>query len=300
MSAGQRLPGAPDPTRRWTGAGVEIAGDEWGPADGPAVILLHGGGQTRHSWKGAGVALGRAGYRVIAFDARGHGDSGWSPDADYGRAAMVADLVEICRQLDAPCPALVGASMGGGTSLLAVGEGSLDVSALVLVDIAPRIDPTGVAKIGAFMDQRPDGFATLDEVADAVAAYQPHRTRPRSTAGLAKNLRLTDDGRYRWHWDPAFRSDSGDADQRARQLELAAGRITADTPTLLVRGGLSDILTEAAASSFLELCPHSEYVNVDNVGHMIAGDDNDAFVNAVVSFLRRHIPPTRKEALHGS
>ena len=207
MSAGQRLPSTPAPTQLWKGHdGITIAGDAWGDPDGPLVILQHGGGQTRHAWKGAGETLGAAGYHAVAFDARGHGDSDWAPDGRYGQDLMVADLEAVVAQLGNHRPVLVGASMGGGTSLVAVGEGHVDATALVLVDIAPRIEPDGVAKIQAFMTARPDGFGSLEEVADAIAAYQPHRQRARNLDGLAKNVRLGEDGRYRWHWDPRFRS----------------------------------------------------------------------------------------------
>jgi pimeloyl-ACP methyl ester carboxylesterase len=177
--------------------------------------------------------------------------------------------------------------VGGGTSLVAVGEGHLDAAALVLVDIAPRIEPDGVAKIQAFMTARPDGFGSLEEVADAIAAYQPHRQRARNLDGLAKNVRLGEDGRYRWHWDPRFRSGQRDLSQRQARLEECARSLT--LPTLLVRGGLSDILSEEGAASFLALCPHAEYVNVQGAAHMVAGDRNDIFAQAVIEFLRRTV-----------
>ena len=183
---------------------------------------------------------------------------------------------------------LVGASMGGGTSLVAVGEDHVDATALVLVDIAPRIATEGVAGIKAFMNGKPNGFASLDEVVDAIAAYQPHRERPRSTAGLAKNVRLGADGRYRWHWDPRFLQTERRLDVREQRLEACAARLT--LPTLLVRGGLSDILTEEGAQAFLALAPHAEYVNVGGAGHMVAGDRNDSFGHAVVDFLSRTVP----------
>src|SRR5262249_54981244 len=156
----------------------------WGDQQGPLVILQHGGGQTRHAWKGAGQALARAGYCAVSFDARGHGDSEWAPDGVYGQDAMVDDLVLLLEQLGGRRPVLVGASMGGGTSLVAVGEDRVDATALVLVDIAPRIEPGGVANINAFMSAKPEGFESLEEVADAIASYQPHRTRPKDLAGL--------------------------------------------------------------------------------------------------------------------
>jgi non-heme chloroperoxidase len=288
VSAGRTLPGTPVPSRHWRGNGVELAGDVWGDPDGPLVILQHGGGQTRHAWKGAGETLGAAGYCAVAFDARGHGDSEWAPDGVYGQDAMVEDLVLVIEQLGGRRPVLVGASMGGGTSLVAVGEDRVDATALVLVDIAPQVDVRGVENIGAFMGANPDGFESLEEVADAIAGYQPHRTRPTNLQGLAKNVRLGDDGRYHWHWDPKFRTGPRNLEQRAQRLEECARRLS--LPTLLVRGGLSDILTEEGAQNFLELCPTAEYVNVTDAGHMVAGDKNDVFAGAVIEFLSRVVP----------
>jgi pimeloyl-ACP methyl ester carboxylesterase len=289
MSAGTRLPAAPEPMQEWpTPSGLRIAGDVWGDADGPVVVLQHGGGQTRHAWKGTGETLAQAGYRAVALDARGHGDSGWAADGDYTQDAQVEDLVAVLEQLGGDRPVLVGASMGGGTSLVAVGEGHVEAAALVLVDIAPRLEAAGAAKIGAFMGQGADGFATLEDVADAIAAYQPHRPRPRQLDGLAKNVRLGADGRYHWHWDPAFRARTRDLDERHARLEACARRL--DLPTLLVRGGLSDILTEEGAQEFLALCPAAEYVNIPGAAHMVAGDRNDVFGEAVVDFLLRHVP----------
>ena len=289
MSAGARLPGAPEPTRFWPGAGgIALAGDEWGPREGPLVILLHGGGQTRHAWRDVGATLGKAGYRAVAFDARGHGDSGWSPDGRYTQDAMVDDLVHVVEGLGNARPALVGASMGGGTSLVAVGEDRVDATGLVLVDIAPRVEPEGVARIRAFMLQKPDGFDTLEEVADAIASYQPQRPRPRNLDGLAKNLRRDAEGRYRWHWDPRFLDRQVDVALRQQRFEASAARLA--LPVLLVRGGMSDVLTEEGAREFLALCPHAEYVNVRQAGHMVAGDRNDVFGQAVMDFLGRAVP----------
>jgi pimeloyl-ACP methyl ester carboxylesterase len=120
MNAGRRLPSTPEPMHHWSGAvGIDIAGDAWGDPSGPLVLLQHGGGQTRHAWKGTGQTLGAAGYYAVAFDARGHGDSQWAPDGDYSQDAMVEDLTKVVEALGGRRPVLVGASMGGGTSLVA-------------------------------------------------------------------------------------------------------------------------------------------------------------------------------------
>ena len=129
-----------------------------------------------------------------------------------------------------------------------------------------------------------EGFASLEEAGDAIAAYLPHRRRPRDLGGLAKNLRQGADGRWRWHWDPRFvRRDRGDPSFALARLEAAARRLT--VPTLIVRGRMSDVLSDDGVREMRALCPHAAYVDVAGASHMVAGDDNDAFTTAVIDFL---------------
>ncbi len=268
------------------GAGVRLAADVSGPEDGKPVVFLHGGGQTRGSWGKALSAVAQRGYRGISLDLRGHGESGWSPDGDYGIERYAEDVGAVVGALGKP-PILVGASLGGLASLVAVGEMKAPAAGLVLVDVAPRIGSTGASKIGAFMNSAPNGFASLDEAADAVSAYLPHRPRPKNTSGLMKNLRLRDDGRLHWHWDPAFlKSVRPDALAHRDRLEAAARGLT--LPTLLIRGGLSEVVSPESARDFLALVPHAEFVDVAGADHMVAGDANDAFNSAVLDFIDRH------------
>ncbi|MCC2980929.1 alpha/beta fold hydrolase [Sphingomonas sp. IC4-52] len=267
--------------------GLTIALDEGGPANAPTVVLLHGGGQTRHSWSAAMRALVAGGYRVINFDARGHGDSMWSPEGDYlldHRASDLRAVVGETRPL-----ALVGASLGGATSLHAVAQG-LAVDALVLVDITPHPEPAGIERITSFMRRHTDGFATLDEAVDAVAAYNPHRPRPRDPSGLRRNLREHPDGRLRWHWDPKI-IGTAPAVHHAT-VRVSADRIAAGAPfpLMLVRGLSSDIVSDESVAAFRALLPWAEVADVAGAGHMIAGDRNDAFNAAILDFLARHLP----------
>jgi pimeloyl-ACP methyl ester carboxylesterase len=273
--------------------GITVAADVGGDPSAPAVLLLHGGGQTRHSWGGAMRELLRRGYHVINLDARGHGDSDWPPDADYSLDAMVSDLRAVMATLPTP-PALVGASMGGATLLYAAGmAGQTIATALVLVDIVPRVDQGGGSKIGEFMRSGRDGFATLEEAADAVSAYNPHRPRPKNISGLMKNLRQRADGRLYWHWDPRFLESPRHMEppQFADMLHAAASRVR--TPTLLVRGMNSDIVSEAGIAEFRQHLPSLEVFDVPGAGHMVAGDRNDAFNQGVIGFLERHHPLPR-------
>ena len=269
--------------------GVALVADVGGDPSASAVILSHGGGQTRHSWGTAMARLLADGYQVINIDARGHGDSDWSPTGDYRIERLAADLQMVARNLPS-APTLVGASMGGAASLIAASEPGT-ASALVLVDVVPRLNPEGAERIIAFMRARPDGFATLDEVADAVAAYYPQRRRPRDPSGLMKNLRKGADGRLHWHWDPAFVAKVQVVSEPPRfteQLYEAAARVR--VPTLLVRGMESDIVSEDSIAEFRSHLPALEVCDVAAAGHMVAGDRNDAFNDGVADFLRRHLP----------
>jgi pimeloyl-ACP methyl ester carboxylesterase len=111
----------------------------------------------------------------------------------------------------------------------------------------------------------------------------------RSLEGLAKNLRQDSDGRYRWHWDPAFidgpRNINTGAETVQQRLAEAARRLS--IPVLLVRGQQSELVREEAVAAFREMTPHAEFVDVSGAGHMVAGDRNDAFNDAVVGFLDR-------------
>lgn len=267
--------------------GLEIVGDHW-EGSGPPIVLAHGGGQTRHSWGATAAALSDAGHRVLSIDLRGHGDSSWASDGAYGTADFVRDHLAVIEWIGMPVM-WVGASLGGSTGLVAVDRRSDAFTSLVLVDITPSPAPAGVDRILRFMAETSiHGFADLDEAADAVAAYQPHRTRPKDTSGLAKNLRQGEDDRWRWHWDPGFvTSPNSMTNQRGRHNEgiAAARRLT--LPTMLVRGRLSDLVTEKEAQEFLEAVPHAEYVDVADAAHMIAGDKNDAFMAAVLGFASR-------------
>ena len=231
----------PETIRIPVAPGVEIAADVAGPRGAPTVILGHGGGQTRHSWDKAEEQLAAAGYFAINYDLRGHGDSDWSKDGDYSLESRADDLAAIALHGSRPF-ALVGASLGGITAMVAASRG-LEPAALVLVDIVPKMSQKGVAKITAFMTGNPDGFASLEEAADAIAAYYPDRPRPKDLSGLNKNLRLGADGRYRWHWDPSWmHSPRGDPRFLLDMMDEADW--TDRVPTLLVRGMKSDIVDD--------------------------------------------------------
>jgi peroxiredoxin len=273
--------------------GVRIVADRLGDPLAPAVVFLHGGGQTRRSWGRAAAAVAERGWQAITVDLRGHGESDWSNEGDYRITSFAADVLAVLRQLPAR-PVLVGASLGGFTAMLLAGELSPSaVRAVVLVDIVPNMDPSGATRIHNFMaDRMMSGFDSLEEVADMIQEYNPHRPRSTDLEGLRANLRRRD-GRWYWHWDPKFIDGTSALPPieviETDRLHAAVGAILRnEVPILLVRGQMSDLVTKERADEFLSLFPEIDFVDVSGAGHMVAGDRNDVFAGAVVEFLARH------------
>ena len=267
---------------------LRLVADEWNRGAGgdrPTILMLHGGGQNRFSWKNTGQVLADHGFHVVALDARGHGDSDRAPDGRYTVDTLARDVAAVLTALDRPV-VLIGASMGGLTGIKAAYQaGPRIVTKLVLVDVVPRFESEGSHRIRDFMTRHVHGFETLEQAADAIADYLPYRRRPRNLEGLKKNLRQRD-GRWHWHWDPAFVLQAGDDPfVEIEKLEREAMDLT--IPILLIRGKLSDVVSPEGVADFLAKVPRAEFVELSEAGHTAAGDDNDAFSDAVISFVTR-------------
>ncbi|WP_349306981.1 alpha/beta hydrolase [Rhodococcus sp. USK13] len=259
--------------------------------DDPTIVFLHGGGQTRHSWDVSATRLCSDSWSTLNVDLRGHGSSRWSASRSYGLDHFAADIDAIVDSLTSP-PVLVGASLGGAAALASLGQRPLSARGLVLVDVSPFVQSSGADRIRDFMTSHAGGFASLDEAADAVAAYLPHRPRPRNSEGLRKNLRQRGN-RWHWHWDPAFLSSAFDQpvhrDRLIDPARLGAAAATLRIPTMLIRGGKSDVLDREDVRRFLRVVPHTEYVEIADAHHMVAGDDNSVFDTVLSDFLQRRI-----------
>ncbi|OYX01452.1 MAG: alpha/beta hydrolase [Caulobacter vibrioides] len=249
-----------------TADGLDLVADRYGAPIRGGVLLAHGGGQTRHAWAKTAAALADRGWEAVALDLRGHGDSGR--------------------------PALIGASLGGLAGLLAEAEiAPRSFSSITLVDIVPNMDMDGAAKVMGFMSAHiGEGFASLEEAADVISSYLPHRPRPSNLSGLAKNLRCGGDGRYRWHWDPSFVASANRERSRRDAQAFDAGLASLALPVHLIRGRLSELVTREAAEDFVATVKNAQFTDVAGASHMVAGDRNDAFLDAVVGFLDRLEP----------
>lgn len=275
-------------------ADVSLVADCMGDDSNPPVLLLHGGGQTRHAWRSTGLRLARRGWYAVCADLRGHGESGWSANGKYHLDHFAGDVACMTHHLNQR-PVLIGASLGGIASLAAIGRDPRLALGLVLVDVSPFVQLHGTTKIRDFMASQPDGFETLDEAADAVGAYLSHRPRPRQLGGLKKNLRQVGD-RLFWHWDPALLRSVDDLLEERNALidppRLESAARSLQVPTLLVRGGMSDVLSMDDVRQFLDLVPHAEIRVISDARHMVVGDNNEVFGSVLEEFLDRRIRDT--------
>jgi len=264
--------------------GVRLAYERHGRPGAPAVLFAHGFGQTRQAWGGSARALAEAGYEAIAADGRGHGESDWSPlQQPYAMEQFVDDLAALAATSAQP-PILVGASMGGLLGLFSEGRAPGCFSALVLVDITPRWEAEGVERILGFMGAHPDGFDSYEHASSEIAAYLPHRRSRKSPEQLRSLLVRRPDGRLRWHWDPRLLEQIGrDGERYQDELMAAARRVS--IPTLLISGGLSDLVSERTVEEFLALVPHAGHTRIEQATHMVAGDRNDQFTSSILDFL---------------
>ncbi|OZC83397.1 hypothetical protein CH282_15660 [Rhodococcus sp. 06-418-1B] len=296
------MPSPDNIIRQFSGSAGHLTVQTWEQSNDTRKIIVfaHGGGQTRHSWRRTANRLHTEGWAVATYDARGHGDSAWSSSCDYGLEHQADDVIAVVEQLNEALdkkfqirantprrPVLVGASMGGAASLIGQSRCPELASALVLVDVVPRVEHKGLQRVRDFLSDTADGFNDIHEVAQAVTAYNHHRIAKPRPEGLRKNVRERN-GRLHWHWDPEFIS-SGQVDQTrlAHQLEEAALGIT--VPTLLIRGANSDIVSPDGAAQLQELIPHAQVSTIADVGHMVAGDDNDQFTSQLNDFLDQQL-----------
>lgn len=267
--------------------GLRLVGDRRGSASAPPVLLLHGSGQSRYSWSAAATALAAGGWQTVTLDLRGHGASGRAAGGAYRLDDFTHDVMAVVEALAAP-PVLIGASMGGSLALLATAElGPGRVRGIVLADSTHRSDDAGQADLTAFARGAAEGYRTPEDACRALASLQlgssdpPHPDRVRPLLQEA-------DGRFWWPWDPGFArlwAEVGDEDRAANAASILEAAQRVDSPMLLVRGGASRVVTEEIAAEFRAAVPSVQYRELAGVGHMLTGDDNDAFIEAIEPFL---------------
>lgn len=264
------------PTRRTTTrAGVELVYWTW-PGDGPPALLLHGIGTYGRSWDlFADAVAGR--LRLVASDARGHGESG-RPPAGYAAADFVADAVAILDAAGIDRAVVVGHSMGGLHSIYLAATHPERVSALVVVDAGVEPMAEGSERARRLLTERPARFAT-----PGAAREYLERTSPGYSEAVYRNrlewLFRSEAGELVWRSDPhalaeIMRSRTDPTDRWVRLRTIAA-------PTLVVRGTRSNVLSAEVAERMVAELKDGRLLELD-AGHNVALDRPRELADAVV------------------
>jgi len=259
---------------------------EWGSAEKPPLVLLHGVGQTCHTWDLFAAAMAPY-FHVMAFDQRGHGDTDWAADKDYSRKTMVSDVLAFTRALGLDRFFLTGMSMGGANSLSFTANHPERVEALVVVDIGPRVETKGVQHIRDFMTTYRE-FNNLEEAVQVIHRYNPRRSlEVIRQFTVVYNLKQLPEGKWTWKYDPYFSDGHRRVDVKQMQTELTAEVAKIRCPTLVVKGGESDVFSLDGARSLQEAIPDSEFALVPGAGHSVMGDNPPGFEAAVRAFYQK-------------
>ena len=255
---------------------------EWGDPTAPPLLCFHGITQTAHSWDEVAAALADT-YRVLCFDQRGHGDSDWSPDGHYARQEMAADIAALADALGIARFFLVGMSMGGINSITFTANHGERVAALVVVDVSPEVKKEGVENIRRFV-QETDVLESFEAFVERAQSFNPRRTRANIESRLRYNLKQLADGRWTWKYDPQLRNPQRPIGSNLTTNlwdDVAAIRC----PTLILKGGESDILSAESAQRLQQAIPGSQLQVIPGAGHSVMGDNPNAFSAAVRTFL---------------
>lgn len=263
---------------------------DWGGSENQTIVFLHGGGLTAHSWDIVCTGL-RSGFRCLALDLRGHGESEWSPEMDYAISSHAEDLasfIELC-QIDRPI--VVGMSLGGKVAL----RYALDHEplALVLVDAGPVVQDAGRQRIMDFITQ-PDELGSIEEFVERALAFNPRRDPVQLARSLTKNLMRLPDGKWTWRYDRRHYGRASDEAELSAERRAWLSVRSIQCPTLIIRGAESDVLSHDDAIGLAHEFPNARLVEIPDAGHTVHGDNPPAFIDALDVFLvavQRSAPP---------
>jgi esterase len=255
---------------------------DWG-GDGEVILFLHGGGLTAHTWDIVCLAL-RNDYRCLALDQRGHGDSDWSPDLDYGIEAHAADIAAFAEELGLERFVLVGQSLGGMAGMLYASHDPSRLAALVLVDVGPVVRLDGANRVADFV-MAPAELDSVDAFVEKARSFNPRRDPRLLRISLLHNLRQLPNGKWTWKYDRRHLSREGFRELTNRLAELRDDVPRITCPVLVVRGASSDVFSDEDAEHVAGLLPKGSWVRIDGAGHTVQGDNPKALAEELRAFL---------------
>jgi pimeloyl-ACP methyl ester carboxylesterase len=255
---------------------------DWGTTGKPPFVCLHGGAQTAHSWDDFAPVM-RGDYHVYALDQRGHGDSDWAADGDYGRQTQCEDVAAFVSALGLSPFILAGLSMGGINAITYTARYPENVRALIIVDVGPEIEARGRENIQNFISQI-DELDSFEAFVERAHRFNPRRSLENLRQRLSHNLKQLPNGKWTWKFDQKRLGTGVRSGIGPEGLWDDVRKIRC--PTLIVRGGESDILAPEAAERMRAAIPNCRIAVVPGAGHSVMGDNPAGFAAAVREFLR--------------
>ena len=250
---------------------------DWGSEKNPTILLLHGALQQGHSWDFVALSLSDE-YHIIALDARGHGETQWAPGGDYTVEAHQRDMEGVVKTLDLDPFILVGHSMGGRNAFVFASQHPELVRALAIVDTGPEVNLVGTTRIQNFREL-PDMLDSHEEFVTRIQEYTG-RSRSQVLGALKYSIKELPAGRWTWKYDRLLRQH-GYKPQTwpSEKLWEYLGQI--ECPTIIIRGGDSDIFTPQVMDRMLETIPGSIGAVVPGARHLVPGDNPAGFLEAL-------------------
>jgi pimeloyl-ACP methyl ester carboxylesterase len=273
--------------------GRRLSALAWRGSD-PELVLLHGGAQNAHTWDTVALALDRP---LVAIDLPGHGHSDGPGDRPEGQLSAVGNAVDVAaaiRQLAPRARAVVGMSLGGLTTIALTVAAPELVRTVVLVDILPGTRPERSRHITDFVGG-PPSFASLDELLERTARFNPGRSRSSLRRGILHNAEQQADGTWVWRWArhrtaapaPAARTAPSETEAEAVRFDQLWDAVSAITvPVLLARGMRPDsVLGDEQEAELRRRLPAAQVAHVAEAGHSIQGDTPVELAALIRSFV---------------
>jgi pimeloyl-ACP methyl ester carboxylesterase len=263
-------------------SGRRLSALVWQDQD-PELVLLHGGAQNAHTWDTVAMALDRP---LVAIDLPGHGHSdgpGDRPEGQLNAHGNAVDVAAAIRQLAPDAQAVIGMSLGGLTAIALSAEAPELVRKIVLVDVLPGIKAQRSRHITDFVNG-PASFASLDELVERTARFNPARSRSSLRRGILHNAEQQPDGTWVWRWarHRAPAAPTGPAPAAEAPASAAAGTrygqlweelSSISVPLLLARGMRPDsVLDDDDERELLRRLPSAQVIHVEEAGHSLQGD----------------------------
>ena len=256
---------------------------EWGDKNNPVCVLLHGFAQSAHSWDFISLSLSHK-YRVIALDQRGHGDSDWDKSRNYSTPYFVNDLKNLINSQNISKFNLIGLSMGGKNSYFYASENQEYLNKLVIVDTGPETIKKGTSNIRNFV-QMEDELNSIEEFIQRIKKYNPHRTEEHIRGNILNNIKQLDNGKWTWKYDSHLRSGFNNRNKNNNPSESWEALEKIATPTLIVKGGKSDILSSEILEKMTTVMSNAKSKTIEESGHLVPGDKPKEFTELIFDFL---------------